>query len=132
MANDPQPNGEHKRTLDKSNEMKGKLESYIDKDGNLVVWRPDPALDWERLRELPEEQALAELFDFQTQHGFEWLTPADFGGYIFNPILGWNVQRDEHGKYITAEKIYRFCGLHLIDALSKLPTGRGVVFYRTK
>ncbi len=118
--------------MNKSNEMKGKLESYIDKDGNLVVWRPDPALDWDRLRELPEEQALAELFDFQTQHGYEWLTPADFGGYLFTPILGWNVQRDENGKYISAERIYRFCGYGLVNLLSKLPTGRGSVFYKTK
>jgi len=109
-------------TVNKSNELKGKVETYIDKDGNLVVWRPLPSLDWERLIELPEEKALAELFVYQTSHGYEWLLPADFGGFLFTPILGWKVQRDEKGKYLSAEHIYRFCGFHLIDGLRKLPT----------
>ena len=120
------------KSMNKSNEMKGKLETYIDKDGNLTAWRPDPAIDWERLSEMPEQDALAELFAYQTAHGFEWLLPADFGGYIFSPILGWNVTRDKDGKYISAEHIYRFCGFHIIDALRKLNPGRGIVFYRVK
>ena len=119
-------------TVNKSNELKGKVETYIDKDGNLVVWRPLPSLDWERLIELPEEKALAELFVYQTSHGYEWLLPADFGGFLFTPILGWKVQRDEKGKYLSAEHIYRFCGFHLIDGLRKLPTGRGIIFYKVK
>lgn len=119
-------------TVNKSNELKGKVESYIDKDGNLVVWRPQPEIDWDRLMALPEEAALAELFAFQTAHGYEWLLPADFGGFIFSPILGWNVTRDEKGKYLTAEHIYRFCGFRLIDGLRKLPTGRGITFYKVK
>lgn len=118
--------------MNKSNEMKGKLETYIDKDGNLVAWRPDPAIDWDRLSEMPEQEALAELFAFQTNNGFEWLLPEDFGGYLFNPILGWNVTRDAGGKYLSAEHIYRFCGFRLIDGLRKLNPGRGVVFYKVK
>ncbi len=118
--------------MNKTNELKGKVETYIDKDGNLVVWRPDPALDWERLSELPEEQALTELFAFQTANGYEWLKPVDFGGYIFNPILGWNVKRDENGKYLSAEHIYRFCGFHVIDGIRKLQPGRGIIFYKVK
>jgi len=119
-------------SMNKSNELKGKLETYIDKDGNLVAWRPDPAIDWERLTEIPEQNALAELFAHQTSNGYEWLTPVDLGGYIFNPILGWNVKRDEKGKYVTAEHIYRFCGNRLINALRKLNPGRGVIFYKVK
>jgi len=118
--------------MNKSNEMQGKLETYIDKDGNLVAWRPDPSIDWQRLSEMPEQDALAELFAYQTAHGYEWLLPVDFGGYIFNPILGWNVVRDEKGKYLSAEHIYRFCGFHIIDALKKLNPGRGIVFYKVK
>ena len=118
--------------MNKSNEMKGKLETYIDKDGNLVAWRPDPAIDWERLSGIPEQEALAELFTFQTSNGFEWLLPADFGGYLFSPILGWNVTRDGNGKYLSAEHIYRFCGFRIIDALKKLSPGRGVIFYKVK
>ncbi len=118
--------------INKSNEMKGKVETYIDKDGNLVVWRPDPSLDWARLREMSEEAALTEIFEYQTSHGYDWLKPVDFGGYLFAPILGWNVKRDEKGKYLSAENIYRFCGFRVIDALSKLQPGRGVIFYKTK
>ncbi|HNR02234.1 MAG TPA: hypothetical protein PKK59_06850 [Anaerolineaceae bacterium] len=118
--------------MNKSDEMKGKLETYIDKDGNLVAWRPDSNIDWERLSEMPEQDALAELFAYQTAHGYEWLLPADFGGYLFSPILGWNVERDEHGKYISAERIYRFCGFRIIDALRKIAPGRGIIFHRVK
>lgn len=118
--------------VNKSNVMKGKVETYIDKDGNLVAWRPMPGLDWDRLSEMPEEKALAELFEFQTSRGFEWLMPADFGGFLFSPILGWNVKRDENGRYISAEHIYRFCGFRVIDGLRKLNTGRGIVFYKVK
>lgn len=120
------------QAVNKSNEIKGKVETYIDKDGNLVAWRPMPNLDWDRLTEMPEVQALAEIFSYQTSNGYEWLLPVDFGGFLFTPILGWNVKRDENGKYISAEHIYRFCGFHLIDALKKLPTGRGVIFYKVK
>jgi len=120
------------QTINKSNELKGKVETYIDKDGNLVVWHPRPELDWDRLIELPEVEALAEIFVYQTSHGYEWLMPEDFGGYLFTPILGWNVKRDEKGKYISAEHIYRFCGYRLVDTLRKLPTGRGVTFYKVK
>ena len=116
----------------KKNEIKGRVEPYIDKDGTLVAWRPDPSLDWSRLTEMPEEEALKEIFAVQTSNGYDWLLPADFGGYLFTPILGWNVQRDEKGKFISAENIYRFCGYRVIDALSKLQPGRGVVFYKTK
>lgn len=118
--------------MNKSNELKGKVETYIDKDGNLVAWRPDPGLEWERLTEIPEEKALAELFAFQTENGYDWLKPVDFGGYLYSPILGWNVKRDEQGKYISAENIYRFCGYRLIDALRKLQPGHGVIFYKVK
>ncbi len=118
--------------MNKSNELKGKLETYIDKDGNLIAWRPDPAIDWERLTEISEQEALAELFAYQTSNGYEWLTPGDLGGYLFQPILGWNVKRDEKGKYISAERIYRFCGYRIINALKKLLPGRGIIFHKTK
>ena len=118
--------------MNKSNEMKGKVETYIDKDGNLVAWRPDPSLDWSRLTEMAEQEALAEIFAYQTANGYEWLLPADLGGYLFSPILGWHVTRDERGKFTTAENIYRFCGYHIIDAIRKLQPGRGIVFFKTK
>lgn len=119
-------------TVNKSNELKGKVETYIDKDGNLVVWRPQPSLDWNRLMDLPEEEALAELFAVQTANGYDWLMPVDFGGFIYSPILGWQVTRDANGKYISAEHIYRFCGFRLVDRLRTLPTGRGIIFYKVK
>lgn len=118
--------------LKKSNEMKGKVETYIDKDGNLVVWRPNPDLDWQRLRSIPEEDALNELFDFQTSNGFDWLTPADLGGFIFHPILGWQVKRDEKGKFINAGNIFRFCGYQVVETISRLQPNRGVIFYKVK
>ena len=128
----PAINNKLEAKQNKSNEMKGKVETYIDKDGNLVAWGPDPALDWERLSEITEETALAELFAHQTANGYEWLKAVDLGGYMFKPILGWNVQRDEKGKYLTSKHIFRFCGFRIIDALRKLKPGQGIIFYKVK
>lgn len=116
----------------KSNEMKGKVETYIDKDGNLVVWHPGPDVDWQRLRAMAEEDALTELFEYQTANGYDWLTPKDLGGFIFHPILGWQVRRDAKGRFISADNIFRFCGYQVIETLSRLQPGRGVIFYKVK
>jgi len=111
-------------------ELKGAVTTYIDMAGNLIIYNPDPDIDWDRLEELPEDAALAELLEYQTANGFEWIQPEEIGALTDAPIIAWGAVRDDSGKLIDPGAVYWFESYQVTDAIKNLKGGRGLVFLR--
>ena len=112
------------------NRMTGTVETYIDENGNLIICNPQPGIDWERLKSLPHDEALAELLEYQTSNGYEWIQPYEIAALTDAPILAWDAVRDDKGDLIDPGAVYWFSNYQLQDAISILKRGGVVTFYK--
>lgn len=110
--------------------MKGRVTTLISSYGDLLINNAEKDTDWERLESLPEDDALAELLEYQTSNGFEWLRSEEIGALTSAPILGWNVFRDDAGRFEDADEIYWFEDYQVTDALKVLKAGETLIFKR--
>lgn len=110
--------------------MLGDIETHTDAAGNLILEYLGGPLDWQRLATMPEIDALAELLEYQTANGYEWIQPEEISALTDAPILGRDVTRDDSGNYQSAAAIYWFSDYQVLSAIDELRRRHPVTFYR--
>ena len=109
--------------------MIGTVETHLNRYGDLTI-EALPGIDWERLEGLPENEALAELLEYQTANGYEWIRPEEIAALTAAPILGWDVKRNQAGEVISTGAVYWFDNYQVEDAIKTLRAGDTLIFKR--
>lgn len=93
--------------FNKYDHIKEKVETYIDLKGNLIICNPSANIHWEYYEPLPLVKALTELLEYQLANGFSWIQPDEIKEKKGSLILGWDVQRNDMGGFLTCYDIFK-------------------------
>jgi len=110
--------------------MTGKVTTYISGNGALVISNPEPGTDWDHLEELPHDEALIELLEYQLANGFDVIRPKEIAALTDALIIGWDVNRDNQGVYQDAGAIFWHEDYQVQNAIKELKKGNAVIFPR--
>jgi hypothetical protein len=116
------------KDMQDNNFMAGRVETYVDRYGDLVLENPEFDTDWERLEGLPHDEALIELLEYQLANGYDVIRPEEIGALTDALIIGWDVLRDDQGKFKSAAAIYWHDNYQVQNAVKILQHGDRVIF----
>ena len=116
--------------FNKYDRIKDKVESYVDLAGNLIICNPSTDIHWEYYETLPLRECLADLLAYQLANGLSWIEPKEVGEKAGTILLGWDVQRDDLGKFVACYDIFRLPEYQVHSALKDLQEGKPLKFYR--
>jgi hypothetical protein len=82
----------------------------------------------EALRDMPTADALAELFEYQTSNGWEWIRPEETGDLTDAPMITDHVDRDDQGSIVKIAHVWFDNNYMVRDPIDHLLRDGSIVF----